>query len=147
MPFVAEAMRTCEQPPEEVFDRLADGGSWSAWMPRSFRPVKMPTAPLRAGDRLRVRIVGGPSSTLEVVLSERPRELTWIGGVRGVLFAEHRFLFEPQGDGGTLVRSIETWSGSLAALLRPLIQPIAQRVGRAQLEGLSGQRPARRAEP
>lgn len=135
--FVAEAVRAYERTPEEVFDRLADARSWSEWMPHSFRPTRTPAAPLHAGDRLRVRIFGGPPTRLEVVVSDRAREITWTGGVRGVLFAEHRFLFERRDDGGTIVRSIETWSGALASLTRPVVRSLAERIGHAQLEGLA----------
>lgn len=145
MPFVAEAERRYESPPEEVFDRLADARAWKGWMPRSFRPTSTPAEPLRAGDRLRVRVAGGPPTSLEVVVADRPRELTWTGGVRGLLFAEHRFLLEHRDDGGTLIRSVEVWSGALASLTRRIVKPLAERIGRAQLEGLAralAQRPA-----
>jgi hypothetical protein len=109
-------------------------------MPRSFALVVRPgsPSPLRLGDRFRVKIGGAPlASTLRVSKLDRPRELAWRGGVRGVLWAEHRFVFEPDGDRRTRVRSIETWRGALAGLLRRLIEPTAIRIGGEQLEGLA----------
>jgi len=135
--FVAEAVRTSDRSPEEVFDRLADARGWSEWMSGAFRPLWTPDAPLRPGDRPRVRIGLLPPTTLEITVADRPRELTWTGGVRGVLFAEHRFLFEPLPEGGTRVRSLETWSGALATLVRPIVKPVAERMGGAQLERLT----------
>jgi uncharacterized protein YndB with AHSA1/START domain len=134
--FVAEAERRYESAPEDVFDRLADARGWEQWMPRSFRPARTPAAPLRSGDHLRVRVAGGPPTTLEVVVSDRAREMTWTGGFHGILFAEHRFLFERRDDGGTLLRSVEVWSGALASMTRPIVKPLAERIARGQLDGL-----------
>jgi hypothetical protein len=140
MSFVAEAERTIDAPAARVFDRLADLASWPSWMPRSFAPVVRhgTPSPLRAGDRFRVKISGAPmASTLKVSKLDRPRELAWRGGVRGLLWAEHRFVFEPLGDKKTRVRSIETWRGALSGLLRRIVEPAAIRIGAQQLEGLA----------
>ena len=77
------------------------------------------------------------ASTLKITRLERPHELAWRGGVRGVLWAEHRFVLDADGDRRTRVRSIETWNGALAGLLRRLIEPVAVRVGSEQLAGLA----------
>jgi hypothetical protein len=138
MSFVAAAERTIEAPPQRVFDRLADFSTWASWMPRSFVPVmRGARSPLRLGDRVRVKIGGAPvASTLKISVHDRPRELAWRGGVRGVLWAEHRFVFEADGDHRTRVRSIETWHGALAGVLRRIIEPTAVRIGGQQLAGL-----------
>lgn len=107
-------------------------------MPGSFTPVGSPLGRLRVGDSPRIRIAGARVATpIHVSVVDRPREITWCGGVRGVLWAEHRFLFEADGHGGTLVRSLETWEGALAVATRRFVQPIAERVGREQLEALA----------
>jgi len=140
MSFVAEAERTIDAPAQRVFDRLADVASWPSWMPRSFAPVLRAgtPSPLRPGDRLRVKISGAPlASTIKVSKLDRPNELAWRGGVRGLLWAEHRFVFEPIGDKKTRVRSIETWRGALSGLLRRIVEPAALRIGAQQLEGLA----------
>lgn len=139
MSFVAEAERTIEAPPQRVFDRLADVASWPTWMPRSFALVVRPgtPSPLRLGDRIKVKVAGAPvASTLRVSKLERPNEVAWRGGVRGLMWAEHRFVLEPLGDRRTRVRSIETWHGLVARLLRPVVLRAALRVGGEQLAGL-----------
>ncbi|HVY45352.1 MAG TPA: SRPBCC family protein [Minicystis sp.] len=136
--FVAEARRSVAAPPEIAFDRLADHASWRAWMPRSFRPVGPPLGRLRVGDRPRVRIAGALVPTpIEVFVVERAREIGWRGGIRPLLYAEHRFLFDAADGGGTVVRSVETWSGALAPVARRLVQPVAERIGREQLDALA----------
>jgi hypothetical protein len=138
MTFVAQTSRTVACPPEVAFDRLADHASWRDWMPRSFRPVGRAERTLRVGDRPRVRIAGSLlPAALEVTVVDRPREITWCGGVRPLLWAEHRFLFEADGAGGTRVRSVETWRGALAPLVRRIVQPIAERIGGEQIAGLA----------
>ncbi len=106
-------------------------------MPRSFQPVGEASRALRAGDQLRVRIGGAPRPTLlSVTVFDRAREITWCGGVRPLLWAEHRFLFEKDG-AGTRVRSVETWHGALAPLVKPVLRRLAEKVGRQQLAGLA----------
>ncbi len=140
MSFVAEAELIIDAPPARVFDRLADFASWPTWMPRSFIPVVRPgePSPLRLDDRFRVKIAGGPfASTLRISVLERPREIAWRGGLRGLLWAEHRFVLEPDGDRRTRVRSIETWRGALAGLTRRFVKPLAVKIGGEQLKGLA----------
>ena len=71
-----------------------------------------------------------------MLVVDRPRELTWGGGVRGLLRGEHRFLFEPKGDSSVEVRSVETWSGAIVSLVRRVLVPAAERVGKDQLAAL-----------
>lgn len=136
MPFVAEASLSLDVSPEVAFDALADHPSWASWMPRSFTPISKADGPLRVGKKLRMKIAGAPA-TIEVTVVDRARELTWCGGVRGVLRAEHRFLFESDGKGGATVRSHETWRGALAPIVKVFLKPAAERVGRQQLAGLA----------
>jgi len=141
MSFVAEAERTIEAPPQRVFDKLIDVASWPTWMPRSFVPVLRSgtPSPLRLGDRIKVKVAGGPlPTTLRMSKLVRPTELAWRGGVRGLLWAEHRFVLEPVGDRRTRVRSIETWHGALSRLLRGFVLPLAVRIGNEQLAALDG---------
>lgn len=139
MSFVAEAERTIEAPLQRVFDRLIDVAAWPTWMPRSFAPVLRSDtpSPLRLGDRVKVKIAGGPlPSTLRISKLVRPTEVAWRGGVRGLLWAEHRFVLEAVTDRRTRVRSIETWRGALAGVLRRIVLPVAERVAGQQLAGL-----------
>ena len=70
-------------------------------------------------------------------MARSPEELTWVGGRKGILWAEHRFLFEARGAASVEVVSVESWQGALAALLRPGIEPGAKRVAREQLAALA----------
>jgi hypothetical protein len=145
MPFVAQAERSLPVPPDVAFDRLANHASWYDWMPDSFRPVGRSKGPLREGDSIRVRIAGMPMpARLSISVTKRPDakggapagEITWTGGLKGLLWAEHRFLFEAK-DGGTRVRSVETWHGALAPFFQKAIQKQAERIGAEQLAGLA----------
>jgi hypothetical protein len=136
--FIAEASREADAPPERVFDRLADFGSWHEWMPKTFRPVGREPAILSAGARIKTRIGRGVLAKLEVTVCERPREITWCGGLPGVLRAEHRFLFEPTSDGKkTRIRSVETWRGALTPFLRPIVKRLAEKIGQQQVDAIA----------
>ena len=105
-------------------------------MPRSFVPASELGRPLEEGDVIRVRVGGAPvASKIAVAVIDRAREITWCGGIRGVLYARHRFLFEPH-ESGTRVRSAETWSGVLSVLVKPALSRAASKVGLQQLRGL-----------
>ncbi len=136
MAFVAEASCEASAPPEAVFDCLADFASWHAWMPRAFRPVGREPAKLHVGSTMKVRI-GRVPAKLDVTVCERPREITWCGGGPG-LRAEHRFLLESTHDGKkTRIRSVETWRGALAPLLKPIVKRLAEKIGKQQIQGLA----------
>jgi uncharacterized protein YndB with AHSA1/START domain len=146
MSFIAEASIDLDVPPETAFDVLLDHPRWPEWMPRSFEVASPADSPLHVGKRFRIRIARAPfASPLEVTVVNRPSEITWCGGRRGILYAEHRFLFSADGKGGTRVHSRETWSGPLAPLVRPILQPGAERVGRQQLAGLAAASRARKS--
>jgi hypothetical protein len=146
MPFVAEASRTINVAHGRAYDCLANQDAWREWMPASFALVGRSAGRLEEGARFRVRIEGVPFPVrLQVTVARRASEITWCGGVRGVLWAQHRFVFEPRGEGEVEVRSIETWSGALARLLRGVVKPAAEKVGRAQLAGLERGAEAKRA--
>lgn len=138
MTFLAEASIHVPVSPEIAFDTLADHASWADWMPHSFRPAGPSRGTLRAGDRVLVHIARAPvASPIVVSRVERPREIAWGGGLRFVISAEHRFLFEPDGSGGTVIRSVETWNGVLARALRPVVKRLAERIGAQQLAGIA----------
>lgn len=138
MSFVAQSRRNVAASPEVLFERLVDHASWRGWMPDSFIPVGSLLGQLRVGDAPKVRIAGARVGTpIHVSVVERPREIAWCGGVKRLLWAEHRFLFEPDGKGGTNLHSLETWEGALASATRRFVQPLAERIGREQLEALA----------
>ncbi len=109
-------------------------------MPRSFRPAgRTAGRTLREGEAFKVKLARMPvPAKLRVSTSDRPRELSWRGGIRGLLAAEHRFLFDAEGDGTkTRVRSVETWTGALSGILRRVVDPLATKIGSQQLEALA----------
>src|SRR3984957_6253490 len=136
MPLIAESEHTIAGPIETVFSRFIDYRLWSAWMPKTFRPVRGPARPLRTGDRILVSL-GGLPALLRVDHVEGPREVSWSGGVPGVLHARHTFTFEALGEKVTRIRSSEPWTGLLTDI-KPVagkIQATAESAGRAQLAG------------
>jgi len=135
MAFIAEVAREVACSPEAAFDRLADHASWRQWMPPRFFPAGPSVGPLVVGKRPRVRIAHLPLPNT-VAVAERGRELTWTGG-SALLHARHRFLFEALEKGGTRIRSVETWDGLLAPLVKPLVLRLAEQIGREQLEALA----------
>lgn len=136
MPFVAEASLFIRASVEAAFDKLADLPSWHLWMPRTFRPARPGQEKLREGARIPMHIAHMPLATpIAVYVVDRAREITWGGGIPGVISARHRFLFEPEGE-GTRVRSLETWEGPMERVLAPVVKPLAERIGRDQLGAL-----------
>lgn len=137
MSFVAEARIEIDASPEVVFEKLADHRTWMDWMPPSFTPAVRAEVPHYVGKRFGVKIAGLPvASTIQITSLERPRLIAWTGGMRGLLRGHHEFHIASDGKGGTVVRSVETWSGVLAPVLRPMLKPAAERIGSEQLAGL-----------
>lgn len=136
MALIAQSELTVPGPVDAVFSQFVDYPRWTAWMPASFRPLRGPSRPLRAGDRLLIRITGLPA-IIHVDRVESPREVCWSGGLSGVVRARHTFTFEPAGDKATRIRSTEPWTGAFTKV-KPLADRIrsgAERIGRSQLEG------------
>jgi hypothetical protein len=107
-------------------------------MPASFRPSGASTGTLRERAKLRVRLLGMPLPvSIQVSIVRRPQEIAWRGGVPGLFLGDHHFFFEPKGAAEVTVRSVETWTGVLASLLKRRIRRDAERIGSEQLEGLA----------
>jgi hypothetical protein len=137
MPYVVRASRKLNVSARVAFDRLADFDAWSEWMPASFRPVGK-VGRLSEGKFFRVKISGMPvASKCEVSVFKDAEEITWRGGVKSLLLAEHRFLFVRSGDDEVEVQSVEAWHGALARLLKFGIAPAADRIGNQQLDALA----------
>jgi len=148
MSYVARASRLVPVSVDVAFDTLVDHNSWPRWMPASFRSVGKGQGKLTVGAQRKVKVLGSPfPSPIRVEVVDRAREVTWGGGIPGLVKGRHRFLFEPKGDSSVEVSSVETWSGALAALLRPVLQPLAERVGREQLDALEREALGRSAVP
>jgi hypothetical protein len=146
MSFVASASGVIHAERTDCFARLRDFSTWRDWMPLSFRPVRGPERDLEVGDRLFIRIAPTKHAvplliTAKIVRVTPGREITWRGGVPGLLVGEHAFLFEDaEGEpGSTLVRSEETWSGALASVnfAAKMIGASASLIGRHQIDCLA----------
>ena len=144
MSFVASANGVVQASSEECFSRLRDFLTWRDWMPQSFRPLRGPIRPMQIGDRLHLRILPKPRSvplliTVTIVRVEAGREITWRGGIRGLLVGEHSFFFESAGPSATFVRSEETWSGILTwvGFIARRIRASASRIGQEQIHALA----------
>ena len=136
MPPTAEAELTIQGPVDTVFAQFIDYRQWASWMPKGFRPMRGPARPLRKGDRVLVSVTGLPS-LLTVDVVQPSTEVSWSGGLPGLLMARHSFYFEDAGAGATRIRSVEPWTGLLTKI-DPVIKRIvrvAGQVGYAQLEG------------
>jgi hypothetical protein len=136
MTFTADAELTISGPIEAVFSRFVDYRRWEEWMPSTFRPMRGPSRPLRTGDRLLIRVTGLPS-VIKVFHVESPREVSWGGGIPGLMSARHSFVFEAVDDKTTRVRSTEPWTGLVTNIesVANRIKRSAEKVGRSQLEG------------
>ncbi|MFI5308595.1 MAG: SRPBCC family protein [Polyangiales bacterium] len=140
MALIAQAELEIDANVDTLFGKLVDFRTWSEWMPDAFRPVRGPARALVAGDRIVVRMGGGLVAPLRVLRVRASSELSWRGGVPGLLVGEHSFFFEPIGPTRTRVRSAEPFTGLLALIgpMRSVIERDASAVGRQMLEGLRG---------
>jgi hypothetical protein len=139
MPAVARAEIVIEKPVAAVFGELVDFGRWARWMPSLFRPARGPLGPLAVSDRVLVLLGGALPLGIRVLRVSPNAELTWRGGIPGLLVGEHAFYFDDLGSGRTRVRSEETFAGLLAHV--PFVQGLVERsgskVGAAMLDALS----------
>ena len=127
-------------PLEEAYQKFCDFSRWGEWMPEIFRPVSGPQRVLTGGDAIKVKLKAvGPAMTMpiKVFRSSPNREITWGGGAKGLLHAEHCFFFEDAGEGRTRIRSEETFSGALTLPAPGFLKKQIETIGAAQLEGFS----------
>lgn len=127
MPAVSRAEIVIDKPIAVVFGELVDFGRWARWMPSVFRPFRGPERPLSVADQIIVRLGGALPMVLRVLRVSPNAELTWRGGLPGLLVGEHAFFFDDLGSGRTRVRSEERFEGLLAHL--PLLQSLVERSG------------------
>lgn len=140
MAVVGKAVLVVEAPLKEAFAKFIDFSQWKDWMPELFTPVSGPSHPLREGDKFKVRLAVGPlkpTLPINTMRVQEGREVTWGGGIPGLLKAEHCFFFENMGDGRTRIRSEETFTGLLTSP-KPIATQMKkeiERIGEAQLAG------------
>ena len=106
-----------DTPPQVVWEVLTRFENWPNWNP-DVKSMSFP-GPLAPGTEFRWK--AGPGtivSTLERV--EAPRYISWCGRTL-TIDAYHEWWLEPR-DGGTHIRTEETFSGLLAKILRGTLQ-------------------------
>jgi uncharacterized protein YndB with AHSA1/START domain len=120
-PALASSEIEVATPPESVWDLIADFDAWPDWNPDvQSMSIHGPVVP---GTEFKWR--SGPlriTSRLERV--ERPNLIGWRGKALGIA-AVHVWHFEAR-DGGTLVRTEESWAGLLPRLLRGRMEKALQ---------------------
>jgi len=112
-PAIADGEIEISAPPATVWAVLADLAAWPTWN-RDVRSVTL-EGPVESGTVFRWK--SGPASLfsrLQVV--DEPREIAWTG-VTMRIHAVHVFRLSPS-EGGTLVRSEESWRGLIPTLFR-----------------------------
>ena len=112
-PAIADGEIEISSPAGTVWTVLADLAAWPTWN-RDVRSVTL-EGPVEPGTVFRWK--SGPASlvsTLQVV--DEPREIAWTG-VTMRIHAVHVFRLSPS-DGGTSVRSEESWRGLIPTLFR-----------------------------
>ncbi len=141
MSVIALATQTVRAAPAEAFEKFVDFRNWEQFMPPEFRPVSGPSRVLKPGDRVKMRLDAGAVRLpvpVDVFSMDPPREVVWGGGNK-LLHARHRFVFEDAGDGQTLVKSDEEWTGMLCSVgsVARRLKRQAEVVAKAQLSGFA----------
>jgi uncharacterized protein YndB with AHSA1/START domain len=99
--------------PETVWGILSDIDAWPRWN-QDIASAKL-KGPSAVGSTFRWKSgMASLTSTLRVV--DPPKEIGWTGKTMGIS-AVHVFHLEPR-DGGTFIRSEESWRGALASLMK-----------------------------
>jgi uncharacterized protein YndB with AHSA1/START domain len=121
-PVVGRSEIEVAAPPDAVWDVLTDFERWPSWL----GDVKSMSieGPVAAGTVFRWK--AGPGTiTSTIQLVERPRLIAWTGRTLGI-DAVHFWDFEER-DGGTFVRTAESYEGLTARLLKRSLQKTLDR--------------------
>ena len=112
-PAVAQAEAEITADPETVWEVLTDLEGWPSWNP-DVSAVALDGG-LREGGTFRWK-AGRATITSTIQQVERPSLIGWTGKTTGI-DAVHVWRLEPH-DGGTLVRTEESWQGLLVRVIR-----------------------------
>jgi uncharacterized protein YndB with AHSA1/START domain len=116
-PVVAEAAAEIAADPETVWDVLTGFEDWPSWNPDA-SSVSLDGG-VEEGSVFRWK-AGRATITSTLRRVERPRLVGWTGKTAGIR-AVHVWHLEPR-DGGTVVRTEESFEGALVRLLRGRLQ-------------------------
>jgi uncharacterized protein YndB with AHSA1/START domain len=128
-PVVARAELQIAADPEKVWEVLTGFEDWPSWNPDTSSVAL--EGGVAEGSVFRWK-AGSARITSTLRRVERPRLVGWTGKTTGIR-AAHVWELEPA-DGGTLVRTEESFDGVLARLLRRRLQ---RSLDRGLAEGLS----------
>lgn len=127
-PVVATAQIEIEAAPEIVWDTLTAFERWPDWN----RDVKTMSPPSAVAEGSQFRWKAGPGTITSTIRRvDPPRLIEWTGSTLGIK-AIHSWALEPR-NGGTLVRTEESYDGVVASLLR---RPLQKTLDRALEDGL-----------
>ena len=121
-PAVAEGQIQVDATPDVVFEVLSDLLGWPSWN-SDVRSISV-SGPVQPETRFRWKAGGATmSSTLEVV--DPSSEIGWTGKAMGIN-AVHVFQLEGR-NGGTLVKSQESFRGLIPSVLKSYSRKVLQR--------------------
>jgi uncharacterized protein YndB with AHSA1/START domain len=121
-PVVGRSEIEIAAPPDAVWEVLTDFEDWPSWL-RDVKSMSMESS-VAAGTFFRWK--AGPATITSTIQSlERPRLIAWTGRTFGIN-AIHVWHFEAR-DGGTFVRTEESYEGLVARLLRRSLQKALDR--------------------
>jgi len=121
-PVVASTEVEIDAPPEVVWDIMTAIDRWPEWNP------DIKTAALQGGlqEGSTFRWKTGPGTVVSTLREiDRPKRIAWTGRSLGVK-AAHVWEIEPH-NGGTLVRTEESWEGLPAKLFRKSSQKTVEK--------------------
>lgn len=114
--LVVEKSIELDAPAEKIWEQLVDVKSWPEWKPFITKARIAGYDSLTNGARIKMSLLaGGPAAApLSVTVNafDKPRYLSWEGGIKGLLHAEHSFCLEEKG-GKTRVTTYEKFAGPL----------------------------------
>ncbi|MDQ2983275.1 MAG: SRPBCC domain-containing protein [Actinomycetota bacterium] len=111
-----EANATIRAAPEAIWAILTDAPGYQQWD----SGVKSVEGTIAPGEKLKVTSEANPGRAfpIEVTEFEQGRRMVWSGGMPLGLFKGVRtFTLEPQGDGATLFRMREEYTGPMLPLI------------------------------
>ena len=133
-PAIASTAAVLDAPVEAVWAVLSDIEGWPSWNP-DVKQARL-EGPLASGTRFTWK--AGPGtirSVLQVV--EPPRRIGWTGQTMGIR-AAHVWEIEAA-DGGSRVRTEESWSGLIVSLMKPMMRGQLQKAMNSGLEHLEAE--------
>ncbi|MFY9487675.1 MAG: SRPBCC domain-containing protein [Solirubrobacterales bacterium] len=114
--------------PQQLWAILADFDSYPEWNPLSPRMK----GKLKAGKTLRGTLSLGPKIKLpffpKMAVVEPNSTFRWVGGVPGVLIADHSFIIEPLPSGRSLFRHREEFTGLVPSASKGLTTRLANQI-------------------